>query len=31
MFTHFFEPLQDQVDIATEYDDTTLSIKLKEK
>ena len=31
MFIHFFEPLQDQVDVATEHDDTTLSIRLKEK
>jgi hypothetical protein len=31
MFIHFFEPLQDQVDIITEYDDTTISIRLKEK
>jgi hypothetical protein len=31
MFIHFFEPLQDQVDIVTEYDDTTISIRLKEK
>jgi hypothetical protein len=31
MFTHFFEPLQDQVDIVTEYDDTTISIRLNEK
>ena len=30
MFIHFFEPLQDQVDVATEHDDTTLSIRLKE-
>ena len=27
MFTHFFAPLQDQVDIVTEYDDTTISIR----
>ena len=31
MFTHFFEPLQDRVDVETEYDDTTNSIRLKEK
>ena len=31
MFIHFFDPLQDQVDIVTEYDDTTISIRLKEK
>jgi hypothetical protein len=31
MFTHLFEPLQDQVDIVIEYDDTTISIRLKEK
>jgi hypothetical protein len=31
MFAHFFEPLQDQVDVVTEYDDTTISIRLKEK
>jgi len=31
MLIHFFEPLQDQVDIITEYDDTTISIRLKEK
>jgi hypothetical protein len=31
MFIHFFEPLQDQIDIASEYDDTTISIRLKEK
>ncbi|MFY9565609.1 MAG: hypothetical protein WAQ29_04605 [Nitrososphaeraceae archaeon] len=31
MFIHLFEPLQDQVDIVTEYDDTTISIRLKEK
>ena len=31
MFTHFFEQLQDQVDIVTEHDDTTISIRLKEK
>ena len=31
MFIHFFEPLQDRVDIVTEYDDTTISIRLKEK
>ncbi|MGC2386738.1 MAG: hypothetical protein WA460_06645 [Nitrososphaeraceae archaeon] len=31
MFLRFFEPLQDQVDIVTEYDDTTISIRLKEK
>jgi hypothetical protein len=31
MFTHFFEQLQNQVDIVTEYDDTTISIRLKEK
>ena len=31
MFIHLFEPLHDQVDVATEYDDTTISIQLKEK
>ena len=31
MFTHFFEQLQNQVDIVTEYDDTTISIRLREK
>jgi hypothetical protein len=31
MFIHFFELPQDQVDITTEYDDTTISIRLKEK
>jgi len=31
MFTHFFEHLQDQVEVVTEYDDTTISIRLKEK
>jgi hypothetical protein len=31
MFIHLFEPLQDQVDIITEYDDTTISIRLREK
>ena len=31
MFMRFFEPLRDQVDIATEYDETTISIRLKEK
>ena len=31
MFIHFFEPLQDQVDIVTEYDDTTISFRLNEK
>jgi hypothetical protein len=31
MFMHFFEQLQDQVDIVTEYNDTTISIRLKEK
>ena len=31
MFIHLFEPLQDQVDIVIEYDDTTISIRLKEK
>jgi hypothetical protein len=31
MFMHFFEPLQDRVDVLTEYDDTTNSIRLKEK
>ena len=31
MFTHFFEQLQNHVDIVTEYDDTTISIRLKEK
>jgi hypothetical protein len=31
MFLYFFEPLQDQVDIAIEHDDTTISIRLKEK
>jgi hypothetical protein len=31
IFIHFFEPLRDQIDIITEYDDTTISIRLKEK
>jgi hypothetical protein len=31
MFIHFFEQLQDQVEIVTEYDETTISIRLKEK
>ena len=31
MFIHFFELLKDQVDIKTEYNDTTISIRLKEK
>ena len=31
MFIHFFEPLHGQVGVATEYDDTTISIQLKEK
>jgi hypothetical protein len=31
MLIHFFEPLQDQVDVVSEYDDTTISIRLKEK
>jgi hypothetical protein len=31
MFIRLFEPLQDKVDIVTEYDDTTISIRLKEK
>ena len=31
MFIHFFEPFEDQIDVATEYDDTTISIRLKEK
>ena len=31
MFFHFFELLKDQVDIKTEYNDTTISIRLKEK
>jgi len=31
MFIHFFEPLKDQIDIVSEYDDTTISIRLKEK
>jgi hypothetical protein len=30
MFIHFFGLLQDQVDIVTEYEDTTISIRLKE-
>jgi hypothetical protein len=30
IFIHFFGLLQDQVDIVTEYDDTTISIRLKE-
>jgi hypothetical protein len=30
IFIHFFGLLQDQVDIVTEYDDTTTSIRLKE-
>jgi hypothetical protein len=31
MFLHFFGLLQDYVDSITEYDDTTISIKLREK
>ena len=31
MFIHFFELLKDQVDIKSEYNDTTISIRLKEK
>jgi hypothetical protein len=31
MFMHFFGLLQDQIDIITDYDDTTISIRLKEK
>ena len=31
MFIHFFELLQEHIDIMTEYDDTTISIRLKEK
>ena len=31
MFAHFFEPLRDRVDVVTEYDDTTISIRLREK
>jgi hypothetical protein len=31
MFIHIFELLKDQVDIKTEYDKTTVSIRLKEK
>ena len=31
MFIHVFELLNDQVDIKTEYDKTTISIRLKEK
>ena len=31
MFIHLFELLKDQVDIKTEYNDTTISIRLKEK
>jgi hypothetical protein len=31
MFLHFFGLLQDYVDIITEYDETTISIRLKEK
>jgi hypothetical protein len=30
MFIHFFGLLQDQIDIITEYDDTTISIRIKE-
>ena len=30
IFIHFFGLLQDQVDIVTEYDDTTISLRLKE-
>jgi hypothetical protein len=30
IFIHFFGLLQDQADIVTEYDDTTISIRLKE-
>ena len=30
IFIHFFGLLQDQIDIVTEYDDTTISIRLKE-
>ena len=31
IFIHLFEPLKNQVEIVTEYDDTTNSIRLKEK
>jgi hypothetical protein len=31
MFLHFFELLQDYVDSTTEYNETTISIRLKEK
>jgi hypothetical protein len=31
MFIHFFRLLQDEIDIMTEYDDTTISIRIKEK
>jgi hypothetical protein len=31
MFLHFFGLLQSRIDITTEYDDTTISIRLKEK
>ena len=31
MILHLFERLQDQVDIVTEYDDTTISIRLKKE
>ena len=31
MFVHFFGLLQDRIEITTEYDDTTISIRLKEK
>jgi hypothetical protein len=31
IFIHLFEPLQDQVEIMTEYDETTISIRLKKK
>ena len=30
MFIHFFGLLRDQIDIITEYDDTTISIRIKE-
>jgi hypothetical protein len=31
MFLHFFALLQDYVDVMTEYDETTISIRLKQK
>ena len=31
MFLSLFELLRDQIDIITEYDDTTISMRLKER